>query len=188
METEALKRLGIRTSSDIPAWELLDETVNPLTLNLDRSSIDKILILRDIMHEYRKTRAIRDKSQITGSRDAVRVIGNRLTGLDHEEVWVLFLDSALHVTNIEQMFTGGRSCVTFDPILIARKCIVHGSTQVIVFHNHPSGNAKPGQHDIVQTRHIRDVLKIIGATLVDHIVIGCDTYYSFADEIEYSMS
>ena len=187
MEKEVLKKLGIKSISDISAWELLDEKVSPLTFNVSKSSVDKILILRDIMAEYRKSRRILDKSQIICSKDAVRIMDSRLEGLDHEEFWVLFLDRSQHVLNMEQLFTGGLASVVIDPVIIAKKCILYSSTRIIMLHNHPSGDPNPGQLDIRETKTTRDALKVVGIELLDHIIIGHDTYYSFADESEGRM-
>lgn len=149
--------------------------------------MEKILIQRDIMSEYRKSRQIPDKSQIMSSKDTVRIMGHKLTGLDHEEFWVLSLDSSLHLSNMELLFTGGISGIAADHILLAKKCIIYGFTRIIVLHDNPSGNPKPGLQDMNATRAIRDALKVIGAELLDQIIIGHDTYYSFADEAECRM-
>ena len=56
-----------------------------------------------------------------------------------------------------------------------------------MLHNNPSGDQNPGQLDIRETKATRDALKVVGIELLDHIIIGHDTYYSFADESEGRM-
>ena len=49
-------------------------------------------------------------------------------------------------------------------------------------HNHPSGSPLPGQADIHQTEVLRRALSAIGLSLLDHVVIAEDSFYSFSEE------
>jgi len=56
------------------------------------------------------------------------------------------------------------------------------ATSIILGHNHPSGNATPSDSDIKITRKIKDCGLLLNVAVLDHIIVGDDRYYSFADE------
>jgi DNA repair protein RadC len=56
------------------------------------------------------------------------------------------------------------------------------ATQIIVAHNHPSGNLQPSQADILITRKLVEAGKLLDIRLIDHLIIAGNTFYSFADE------
>ncbi|MDX3916942.1 MAG: JAB domain-containing protein [Pseudosphingobacterium sp.] len=53
---------------------------------------------------------------------------------------------------------------------------------IILAHNHPSGNLKPSQADVLLTKRICDGGKILGMQVVEHIILSSEGYLSFADE------
>ncbi|HNX08401.1 MAG TPA: JAB domain-containing protein [Bacteroidales bacterium] len=53
---------------------------------------------------------------------------------------------------------------------------------MILCHNHPSGNIKPSEADIKLTRKLKDAGTLMDISVLDHIIIGDNTYFSFADE------
>jgi DNA repair protein RadC len=69
-----------------------------------------------------------------------------------------------------------------DVKAILRRALDRKATGVILVHNHPSGNALPGQADIRQTGILRKALQTCEINLLDHVVIAEDSWYSFADE------
>ena len=105
-----------------------------------------------------------------------------LRGLDHEECWVLFLNRANYVIAKEKMSSGGLDSTVLDCHSIARKAIEKKACGIIVVHNHPSGSALPGNADINSTKQLQKVLKTCDISLLDHVIIAEDSYYSFADE------
>ena len=65
---------------------------------------------------------------------------------------------------------------------IVRQAVLTQAAGVIIAHNHPSGNVLPSQSDIKETEKLKKALKYLNISLVDHIIISDDRYYSFADE------
>jgi len=57
-----------------------------------------------------------------------------------------------------------------------------GAAAVILAHNHPSGDPSPSPEDRVITDRLREVGELVGIALLDHIVVGTERYYSFAEE------
>jgi DNA repair protein RadC len=53
---------------------------------------------------------------------------------------------------------------------------------MILAHNHPSGNTKPSEADKTLTAKIKEAGKLFDITVLDHIILTKNSYYSFADE------
>ena len=71
------------------------------------------------------------------------------------------------------------SVITPREILI--EALKAQAVNLILLHNHPSGNPSPSREDICLTERIRQAAEMIGMHLIDHIVIGDQTYYSFVE-------
>jgi DNA repair protein RadC len=69
-----------------------------------------------------------------------------------------------------------------DNRMVLRKALDNKATGLILVHNHPSGSALPSNADLEQTRSLNKALKTCGISLVDHVIIAGNSYYSFADE------
>ena len=65
---------------------------------------------------------------------------------------------------------------------IFSRAILCNANSIIVAHNHPSGIVKPSHEDISITRRIKEASEILDIKLIDHIIIGEDSYYSFKNE------
>lgn len=117
---------------------------------------------------------------ITSSEDAVTMAGP-LVGLDHEELWVIYLNGANNVMSFDMMHRGGISKTVIDKRLILRRALMLCATAMIIIHNHPSGIPEPGSEDIECTDKLMQSARLMDIQLMDHIVIGKDCYFSFAD-------
>jgi len=109
----------------------------------------------------------------------------RMKGLDHEELWVIFLTRANYVIHKEMISMGGMSATVVDPRLIIKKALDKRACGIVMIHNHPSGNPMPGKEDLEQTAAIKKAAATFDIALLDHIIICDDRYFSFADERVY---
>jgi len=69
-----------------------------------------------------------------------------------------------------------------DPKIIFQKALERKASSVILSHNHPSGSPSPSMEDIRLTEKVKLAGNYIDIKVVDHIIIGDGSYYSFADE------
>lgn len=104
-----------------------------------------------------------------------------MKGLDHEECWVIYLNRARYVLGKEKLFSGGLCSTLLDARMIVKHALDRHADGLILTHNHPSGNPRPGTEDIRQTEALRNALRTFELSLVDHVVIADGSYYSFAD-------
>ncbi len=123
-----------------------------------------------------------EKTQITSSNVAYQLFNSVLSDLPHEEFWILFLNRNNRVIKKSPISKGGVSGTIVDVRLILKPAIECLASGIILGHNHPSGNLKPSQEDIHLTQKVKQSAKLIDIALLDHLIIGDQNYYSFADE------
>lgn len=119
---------------------------------------------------------------IRTSDDAFRIISPVLSDLAHEEFWVLLVNRANTVIRKELISKGGMNTTVVDPKIVFKAALDHSCCGIVLCHNHPSGSAKPSQQDLQLTKRIQDGAGILDITLLDHIIVGAKTYFSFADD------
>jgi len=125
---------------------------------------------------------IREKPQIRRSRDSFDYIYPEMADLGHEQFYVLYLNKANRVMAHRQISSGGVAGTVADIKIILRYGIEMLSSAIIAVHNHPSGNLKPSQADIDLTKKLKEAARLMDVFLLDHLIIGENRYYSFADE------
>jgi len=130
----------------------------------------------------RKEESIIENPTIKTSQNAFDFFYPLLADLDTEEFWVLLLTRKHSVIKPVRISIGGVHATVVDIKVIARHAIENLSSAIVLCHNHPSGNLTPSEHDIKITKQLQQALQLIEVVLVDHIIIGGNKYYSFADE------
>jgi DNA repair protein RadC len=125
---------------------------------------------------------VEERPVIQNSMDVVNLMQNKIAYLDHEELWVIYLNNSNRILNVVQINKGGISSTEVDVRIVLEKAVVMKSTQIILCHNHPSGSVRPSKADIQLTEKTRKAANILDVLLVDHIIIHKEKYYSFAEE------
>lgn len=183
MRKESLRVLGIEVSRDFSVKELLNLSCEEL---MDPHLVSKVSVIRELCEEFCAATADEEPS-IRDSADAVGVLAPHLKYLDHEECWVLFLNRANKILMKLMMSSGTVSSCQIDVARITKMAIVSGASGIILSHNHPSGNPRPGIADIEMTKRLRDALKTFEIALTDHIILADGEYFSFAEDNVYAM-
>ena len=101
--------------------------------------------------------------------------------LGHEEFWVLLLNRANYIIGKECISKGGVSGTFVDARIVFRHALEALASGIILFHNHPSGSLKPSQADKDLTKRLKKVGEFMEVPVLDHLIIGNQTYFSFAD-------
>lgn len=120
---------------------------------------------------------------ITDSSKAAELLHDHMVGLDHEELWAIFLNCAYRVITHEMMSMGSLSSTIIDPRYILRRALLNNAAYIILVHNHPSGSPVPSALDVKQTDAVNKACKLLDIGIVDHLILTDDAYYSFADEV-----
>ena len=116
------------------------------------------------------------------SSDAYNYIRGHLERLDREEFWILTLTRANRITAAECVSRGGTSATVVDIKLLMKMAVDRLASGIIAVHNHPSGNLRPSAEDDRLTRKIKDAAQLLDMRLLDHLIIGSEGYYSYADQ------
>ena len=182
---QALERLGLKLKEQVGLDELLSENFNPQLYGLTKAQTEKVNALRDVVTAYVSIREDITGKSIRRSQDAVEVAAARLSALDHEELWVAYLNRNNVVLSFEMLFKGSLDAVNISHKHIIAHALSKNASNIILFHNHPSGNPTPSISDINQTRLVTNACKTMEMQMLDHIIIGAGSYYSFADEHSY---
>lgn len=127
----------------------------------------------------------RSKAPLSNPKSVYRLMLPVMRHLNHEECWVLFLNKANRLIDKERISSGGMDSTVIDNRIIIRKALDKKATGVILVHNHPSGSALPSMEDIRQTQSLNKALKTCDLSMLDHVVMARDSFYSFADEQLY---
>jgi DNA repair protein RadC len=122
------------------------------------------------------------RDKITSSKDIFQVFLPQFIDLPHEEFHVLLLNRSNTVIRKEFVSRGGVSGTVVDPKIVFKIALDHLASSIILCHNHPSGNLKPSDQDIVLTKKIKEAGKILEIPILDHLIITDSGYFSFADE------
>ena len=182
---QALERLGLKLKEHIGLNELLSENFNPRLYGLTKTQAEKVNALRDVVTAYVSIREDITGKSIRQPQDAVEVAAARLRPLNHEELWVAYLNRANFVLSFEMLCKGSLDSVNLSHKQIIAKALSKNASNIILFHNHPSGSPAPSLSDIQQTRMLTNACKTMEIQLMDHIIISSGSYYSFADEYTY---
>lgn len=126
--------------------------------------------------------AISDKRPVTSPEMVFRLMMPCLRNLDHEECWAIYLNRANYILGKEMICSGSLESTLVDARRIVRRAIEKQSSHVVLVHNHPSGSPLPGQADIHQTDRVRNALASVEISLMDHVIIADDSFFSFSEE------
>jgi len=125
---------------------------------------------------------IKDRPKVTSSQDAFNAIAPLIMDLPHEEFWILLLNRSNIVMGRERISIGGVAGTVVDAKLIYKAAIQSLAPAIILCHNHPSGNLRPSQADLDITAKLRKGGESIDVTVLDHLIVSEQGYFSFADE------
>lgn len=123
-----------------------------------------------------------EKVPVTSGEMVYRLMLPRMKGLDHEECWIIYLNRANYIVGKEMLSLGGLNATVIDTKQIVKKALDKHASGMIMVHNHPSGNPRPGQNDVIRTRMLKKAADTFDISLLDHIIFCDDRFFSFADD------
>lgn len=178
---ELAKRL--LSSSNNSLNELSEKTLLELseTKGIGQAKAMALLTAFEIGRRIRAEK-VEEKPVIKSSLDVVNLMQNKIAYLDHEELWVIYLNQSSRILGVAQINKGGIASTEVDVRIVLQQAVVKKSTQIILCHNHPSGSIRPSKADIQLTEKTRKAANLLDVMLVDHIIIHRERYFSFVEE------
>ncbi|MCM1282229.1 MAG: DNA repair protein RadC [Muribaculaceae bacterium] len=98
-----------------------------------------------------------------------------------EVLMAAFFDAKFNFLGDDIIARGGMNCAYVTPAELFRRAILANALQIILLHNHPSGDCHPSEADLLLTERLVQGAKLLGLHVEDHIVIGDKCYYSFRE-------
>lgn len=123
-------------------------------------------------------------TEVKDSKDSFERFLPFIDDMRQEHFLVMYLNQSNHALKVECLSNGGTTNVIADPKLIFKNALSLGATCLVLGHNHPSGNPRPSEDDRQLTKKLVAAGKLLDITVIDHIIIGNERYYSFRDHGE----
>lgn len=123
-----------------------------------------------------------ENKYLNSSEEIYHLIYPRVADLSHEEFWVILLTPSNRVIHLSKVSQGGVSGTLVDVKLVLKPALQHLASHLIVCHNHPSNHLRPSRSDDQLTLKIKEAALLLDIRLIDHVIVGENGYYSYADE------
>ncbi|MBA3925144.1 RadC family protein [Listeria rustica] len=119
---------------------------------------------------------------IRGPQDGADLVMQEMSMLSQEHFHCVFLSTRNRLVHRETIFIGSLNSSVVHPREIFKQAMKYSAAGVMCFHNHPSGDASPSSQDITVTKRLKKAGDLLGIPLIDHIIIGNNTFTSLKQE------
>jgi len=163
---------------------MMDEGFDKLTLKklceihgLGLAKASQILASIELSKRY----LIRSNKRITSAGEVYEEL-KAFSSKSQEHFLTITLDGASHVINTRTVFIGTLNQSLVHPREVFADAIADRAAGIIIAHNHPSGTLEASRADIQITQRLKEVSKLVGIELLDHVILSKHGFYSFSDE------
>ena len=122
-----------------------------------------------------------ERPVIHSPKDAYDVLNCFMSVLDHEELWVINLDTRHRMMNLVKLYQGSVNSSQIRVAEIFRPAIADNAPSILLAHNHPSGDPTPSPDDVSVTHSIVEAGKLLDIEVLDHLVICPDKFVSLKE-------
>lgn len=119
---------------------------------------------------------------IRSPEDGYKLMRHFLENLDREAFVVVNLDTKNSPVSVNICHVGSLNASIVHPREVMKSAILSNAASIMVGHNHPSGHTDPSQEDIHVTKRLLEAGKILGIELLDHIIVGDDSFVSLKEK------
>lgn len=140
-----------------------------------------IKLIKAVADRYLE-RSITGTDPLNNSKELFKYLQHAIGDKRRECFEVLFLDAKNKVVKAKTLFHGTLTASAVYPREVVHAALTHRAAALIFAHNHPSGEPAPSADDMALTRRLVFACRAMGITVHEHLIIGNNTYYSFADQ------
>lgn len=148
---------------------------------IGRVNILGLHLIKAVADRFLKEKMLR-KDPVQNAREVFDYLYYNMKDKDRERFKVIFLDARNKILATETLFEGTLTAGAVYPREVVRQALEHRAAALIFAHNHPSGDPSPSPEDVAVTRQLLFACKAVGITVHEHLVIGDNRYFSFADQ------
>jgi len=123
-----------------------------------------------------------NKPSLSCKEEAAEIVVPLLNDLNHEAFCVLYMNQANRLLRHEIISQGGITGTVADVRLILKQALLYNANQLIVAHNHPSGNLQPSAADKTLTTKLQEAAALMDIRLLDHLIVASGRYLSLQEE------
>src|SRR5215470_7708490 len=122
--------------------------------------------------------------QIRSAVDASTLLHTYFVDVDRKHFVIMLLNQKNRVIGIHTVSMGSLTASVVHPREVYKAAILSNAASIVCGHNHPSGDCQPSREDRALTQRLVEAGKLLGISVLDHVIIGDGTsaYFSFADE------
>lgn len=180
------------------AVDLMRKVLNDYHQNLNelgKASIDELCRYKGIglakaitilaaseLGKRRKEEEVCERQAVLCSKDIYECFYPLLCDLPTEECWVLLLNQGFKVIDKVKISSGGLNATAVDVRCVLREALLKRATNIVLCHNHPSGNIRPSRDDDRLTEQLNKACQTMNIGLADHVILVDGRFYSYADE------
>lgn len=151
-------------------------------VHIPKGRVVEAVYVREAVLQYKRAGRFKfDCGAIRTSRDVVPILRKVLPLGPQERFVVLACDAKMIPTAYYTAGVGGLTYCTVDPGSVFRFAITAAASSLILCHNHPSGDVQPSREDILLTSRLQEAGKLLGVSVVEHVILAEDEHFSFAD-------
>ena len=146
---------------------------------------NSLFMISEIRVSYQPKFKASERPRITESVHAYNILFNNWDQGRielNEQFCILLLNRSNNVIGMTEISSGGFAGTLVDPKLIFAIALKSCASGIILCHNHPSGNLKPSESDLILTRRLIEAGKLLDLAILDHIILSSRNYLSFKDE------
>lgn len=122
------------------------------------------------------------KRSVCSPQDGYELLKQFLDDKDREHFIVVSLDTKNQPVSINVCHIGSLNASIVHPREVMKSAILSNAASIIVGHNHPSGKTEPSREDIEVTKRLVEAGKVIGIEVLDHIIVGDETFTSLKEK------
>jgi hypothetical protein len=174
---------GSEESLQLPIFDL-SSTANPSGTKSRKRKVQRTLAeIRRLYDELNAQLYAKptERPVIHSPADAFDILQAFLGLLDHEELWVMGLDTRNRVMSLTKLYQGSVNASQVRVAEVFRQAITDNAPSIILAHNHPSGDAAPSPEDVAVTRAVVQAGKLLDIDVLDHIVVCAAGYVSMKE-------
>jgi DNA repair protein RadC len=140
-----------------------------------------VKLIEAVADRYLEKRLV-EKDNVGNSKELFDYLYYSMRDKKRECFKVIYLDAKNRVIETETLFKGTLTASSVYPREVVAAAMNHHAAALIFAHNHPSGDPNPSREDISLTRQLLFACRVMGITVHEHLVIGDNRYFSFADQ------
>jgi len=121
-------------------------------------------------------------NSVTSPSELYNILNEKITNFSKEHFYVISLDTRNNFIGIDEISVGTLTASLVHPRETFESAIKRHAAQIVIAHNHPSGETEPSEDDLKITKRLVDAGKIMGIEVIDHIIITRNGFLSFKEK------